>query len=143
MTRFWRRIRPRALVLSATVAVAAILIGRGASQRREAEAGAVAEWVRGAVLSAQGPDPAELGRTEPWVGDAFRGWVRERAGTGQVRDARVEVRPVGAWDSTRSAGTTHRARVTVGDSSVDAEVAWDPSAAGALRGSLTSVHRVD
>ena len=143
MTRFWRRIRPRAIILSATVAVAAVLIGRGASQRREADAGAVAEWVRGAVIAAQGPDAPELGRTEPVIGDAFASWTREQGGPGRVNDARIEVSPVGAWDTPRSSGATHRVRVTLGGSAADVEVAWDTDAAGSRRGAITSVHRVD
>ena len=143
MTRFWRRIRPRAIILSATVAVAAVLIGRGASQRREAEAGAVAEWVRGAVIEAQGPDAPELGRTEPLVGDAFASWVRGRGGQDRVKGAAIEVTPIGAWDASRSGGATHRARVSVGGSAAEVEVAWDAGAAGPRRGAITSMHRVD
>ena len=143
MTRFWRRIRPRALVLSAAVAVAAILIGRGASQRREAEAADVAEWVRDAVRGSQDAGAPDLGRTEAVVGDAFASWVRGRGSDSRLMDARVDVSPVGAWESTRSDGATHRARVTVGGSSADVELAWDPGRTGSHRGAITSLHRVD
>ncbi|NBP51620.1 MAG: hypothetical protein EBU70_10695 [Actinobacteria bacterium] len=130
-------------MLSAAVAVAAILIGRGASQRREAEAADVAEWVRDAVRGSQDAGAPDLGRTEAVVGDAFASWVRGRGSDSRLRDARVDVSPVGAWESTRSDGATHRARVTLGGSSADVELAWDPGRTGSHRGAITSLHRVD
>jgi hypothetical protein len=81
------------------VVVAVIMIGRGASHRREAgvEANAVKEWVHVQVLIAYAGVRDTLGAA-PMVGDELVSWAREVEG-GQVAllGANVSVRAVGAW----------------------------------------------
>jgi hypothetical protein len=124
MTRFWRRIRPRALVLSAAVAVAAVLIGRGATHRRAAEAGAVAEWVRGAVARAS--EGAGASGAVPMVDDAVVSWVREVERGPRTSQANVFVRAVGAWRAEEGvpASATHVAEVRVRDARATLGIEW-------------------
>jgi hypothetical protein len=142
MTRFWRRIRPRAIILSATVAVAAVLIGRGASQRREADAGAVAEWVRGAVGRA-GEGTGASGAAA-MVDDALASWVREVEGGPRASQLHVAVRPVGAWRGEEGvpASATHVAELRVRDSRATIGIEWPAGGpSGAAQPAIVSFRR--
>ena len=117
-------LRPRGMVVTVTMVVAALLLWRGESARRASEAGQVADWVREAVRQARtgGDEPMRLGDSEPVVASAFGAWVRSSAPEGTAGDAGVRAEALGSR-SGDGAGT-HRVEVTVGGRRAELRVEW-------------------
>ena len=124
-----RFLRPRGLLLTAMIVVAAALIWRGAKAQREADASAVAGWMLEAVRAAQEDSPAAppLGASEPVVAAAFASWVRSSLPPGVAGDARVTVVPLGGGPFGAGDGdATHRASLELRGNRAEAEVRWSP-----------------
>jgi hypothetical protein len=113
----WPRVRARGLVLTALLVVVAALLWRGAREQREADAGAVEEWIRESARAVQedrGTVPA-MGGTEPVVASAFAAWVRGAVPPGRASDPHLEVEPLGSGPfGSGDGGATHRVLVRLG-----------------------------
>ena len=137
-----RLFRPRGLVLTVTVVVAATLIWRGAQVQRAADVQAVAAWAADSVRAvARDLDavPA-LGGTEPVVVRAISAWMREAAPPGIAADVRVEVVPLGGGLLGGGDGdATHRATVEVRGQRAELDVRWTRGEGGAAgHGAVTA-----
>lgn len=138
-----RFLRPRGLVLTVTIVVAAALIWRGARLQRAAEVDSVGAWTADAIRAvARDLDAVpDLGGTEPVVVRAISAWLREAAPPGIAADVRVDVVPLGgALLGAGSGGdATHRATVEVRGKRAELDVRWTPGEdAAAGRGVVTA-----
>jgi hypothetical protein len=116
--------RPRGMVVTATLVVAALLLWRGESARRAAEVGQVANWVREAARQARAAadGPIHLGDSEPVVASSFGAWVRSASPAGTVGDAGVQAEALGSRSGTGPG--THRVEVTLGGRRAELRVEW-------------------
>lgn len=137
-----RFLRPRGLVLTVTIVVAAALIWRGARLQRAAEVESVGAWTADAVRAvARDLDAVpDLGGTEPVVVRAISAWLREAAPPGISADVRVDVVPLGGAVLGGGDGdATHRATVEVRGKRAELDVRWTPGeGAAAGRGVVTA-----
>jgi hypothetical protein len=98
----WPRVRARGLVLTVLLVVVAAVLWRNARDRRAADAGTVAEWIRGAMPPGRAGDP------------------------------RVEVDPLGGGPfGTGDGDATHRARIGFRGGAAEADIRWADRASGA------------
>jgi hypothetical protein len=129
----WPRVRARGLVLTVLLVVVAAVLWRNARDRRAADAGAVAEWIREAARAAQEDRdaPPAMGGTEPVIASAFAAWVRGAMPPGRAGDPRVEVDPLGGGPfGTGDGDATHRARIGFRGGAAEADIRWADRASG-------------
>jgi len=122
-----RFLRPRGLILTATIVVAAALMWRGEKSRREADAAGVASWMLEAVRAAQEADSAapSMGATEPVVAAAVASWVRASMPRGEAGDATVIVQSLGGGLFGAGDGNaTHRASLELRGRRAEADLSW-------------------
>ena len=126
MVNFWKR--PRTLVLSALMLVAAWLIWRQSREQATAGRQAVAQWVEDAVHSAAATRdaPLALGGTEPVVADALAAWVRSAQPANVLGDPTIEVAVIPKDMFGGSSGAaTHRVTVQLRGQQATLLVEWD------------------
>jgi len=122
-----RFLRPRGLILTGTIVVAAALMWRGEKSRREAEVAGVAEWMLETVRAAQEADAAapSMGATEPVVAGAVASWVRASMPRGEAGDATVTVETLGGGPFGAGGGdATHRASLELRGRVAEVDVRW-------------------
>lgn len=141
-----RFFRPRGMVLTVALVVAATLIWRGQQVRRAADVQAVAAWTADAVRAvARDLDAVpDLGATEPVVVRTISVWIREAAPPGIAADVRVDVAVLGRSLLGGSDGgdATHRATVEVRGERAELDIRWTPGEGGAAgRGTVVAFRR--